>query len=80
MPLGDVAQAELDGIEAGGFGKLVHRVLQHRYADGLARRAHRAGAGTVDAGDLVDHPATAAGVEEVRRLGDRLGEAFAGQV
>ena len=34
----------------------------------------------MDAGDLVDDAAVLAGVEEVRRLGDRLGEALARQV
>ena len=78
--LRDVALSELDRIDAGLFGQLVHGVLQRRHADRLAGCAHRACTSAMDARDLMADHAVLAPIEKRRRLGDRLGEGLARQV
>ena len=80
MPVGDVAQPQLDGVERQRLGQLVHRAFERQHAHRLARRTDRSRAGPVDARDLVDMPPRRPGIEKVRRLHRRLAEALARQL
>ena len=78
--VGQVALAQFDRVNAGGFGQFVHRDLKGLHADGLARRPDRTGGQPGDVGLAHRQQAVLAGVEELGGLRHRFGEAFSGQV
>ena len=75
IDLGFVAAAQLDGIEAELAGEFVHRAFDREGADRLARCAHRAGGGQVEADEIGAEAPRLAGIERQRAERDRFEEA-----